>query len=57
MLAVGKNMRFICFFLLFSGCSDFLKVQGSGDLAGVPYDEVEAVTSEGDSAEICDTSG
>ena len=50
-------MRFICFFLLFSGCSDFLKVQGSSDLAGVPYDEVEVATSECDSAEICDTSG
>ena len=54
-------MRFICFFLLFFGCSDFLKVQGSGDLADVPYDEVEVeegvTTSECDSAEICDTSG
>jgi|TARA_R110002020_G_scaffold320939_1_gene536838 hypothetical protein len=50
-------MRFICFFLLFFGCSDFLEVQSSGDLADVPYDEVEVAGFECDSAEICDTSG
>jgi hypothetical protein len=50
-------MRFICFFLLIFGCSDFLKVQGAGNLADVPYDEVEVAVDECDSAEICDTSG
>lgn len=59
-------MRFVYFVLLLSGCSDLLRPHG-GDLANVPYDEVDIIVTvtddagvsdtECDSAEICDTSG
>ena len=59
-------MRFVYFVLLLFGCSDLLRPHG-GDLASVPYDEVDVVVTTPDddgvsdigcdSAEICDTSG